>query len=273
MNLYSLAAHREAFDAILRLKNETVITPIYAIGKETEEAESITSETQLDKLQITALHPVVRDIHNNESDVVATIAVDFQWKTALENILPKEVGGLIVEVTNTCNQTYTYVLVGPNVTLKGRGSLHEEKYNSKVVVVDFSFHSNKNYLNNSSQCHYSLLLYPSTTLEASYSSNDQSWVPIMIGVSFLLLIALFLVYEYLVHSRTRKIVQHAVRTEALVTSLFPGEIGSQLIDREINSKKPEKSLKGFLHQCGEINELKGKPMADLFLETTVLVST
>jgi hypothetical protein len=112
MNLYSLISHREALDKMRKLKNETFITQIYIIGNETEELKNVTSyssETLFDQLQSTVIHPVIGDIRDNESDVVAAIAVDFKWQNALENILPEAFGGIVAEVTNTCNQTYTYL--------------------------------------------------------------------------------------------------------------------------------------------------------------------
>jgi hypothetical protein len=79
--------------------------------------------------------------------------------------------------------------------------------------------------------------------------------------------------------RNEKLVFKAAQSSSIVTSLFPDNIRERLVAaREGNNtnKNPhalgERSLRGFLRDDStyHLDGIRSKPLADLFLETTVL---
>ena len=87
-----------------------------------------------------------------------------------------------------------------------------------------------------------------------------------------MLVALvFLVYDILVQNRNEKIVATAARSNAIVSSMFPDAIRDRLLQQnEATSKRGH--LKSYLLDGGieDASNLSSKPLADLFLETTVM---
>ena len=81
-----------------------------------------------------------------------------------------------------------------------------------------------------------------------------------------------------VKRRNEKIIKTAVRSTAIVTSMFPSNVRDRLYKNiEENEKEHEQhgSLKNFLRSSDgnilERNDTKSAPLADLFTDTTVLV--
>jgi class 3 adenylate cyclase len=85
----------------------------------------------------------------------------------------------------------------------------------------------------------------------------------------------FFIYDVLVQFRNEKIVYNAARSNAIVSSMFPEAIRDRLLQNsELSSKSNLKAghLKSYL-LSGEgegIDNMSSKPLADLFLETTVM---
>ena len=78
--------------------------------------------------------------------------------------------------------------------------------------------------------------------------------------------------------RNEKIIKTAVRSAAIVSSLFPSNVRDRLYkDIEENEKKRKQhgNLKMYLRDSDGLNlvhtDVKTAPLADLFAETTVLV--
>jgi hypothetical protein len=79
-----------------------------------------------------------------------------------------------------------------------------------------------------------------------------------------------------------KVIRSAVQSTAIVSSLFPANVRDRLYkeqaDNETRLKKNHGNLKTFLREGGEVMDVgtdpqfDSKPLADLFTETTVLVS-
>jgi class 3 adenylate cyclase len=93
----------------------------------------------------------------------------------------------------------------------------------------------------------------------------------VVAFTFILVAAVFFIYDLLVQHRNEKIVVTAARSNAIVSSMFPDAIRDRLLQRnELSSKHGH--LKSYLlnGDDGASGNLSLKPLADLFLETTVL---
>ena len=123
-------------------------------------------------------------------------------------------------------------------------------------------------------CIHLQTIYPTEDFKADYQSGTPEIFLGVVACTFLLVIIVFFVYDIFVQRRNEKLISDAARSNAIVTSMFPGEIGDRLLETRRSS---EKNLKSYLiskssHRGDEkITEDSGaKPLADLFLETTVL---
>lgn len=77
------------------------------------------------------------------------------------------------------------------------------------------------------------------------------------------MILLFLVYDLSVQKLNRAVITNAARSNAIVSSIFPGNIRDRLIG---SNRDTSLFTEGALTtQAGD-----GKPLADLFLESTVI---
>ena len=100
--------------------------------------------------------------------------------------------------------------------------------------------------------------------------------------SLLELQLLFSVYDLVVQRRNERLILNAARSNAIVSSMFPSNIRDQLIGQKpgaetgiIGSGPKQGNLKTFLNDGKDVDHVGNstfgsKPLADLFLETTVL---
>ena len=115
--------------------------------------------------------------------------------------------------------------------------------------------------------------------EESYDSNTPEVFAGVVALTFVLVAVVFLIYDVMVQRRNEKIVDNAARSNAIVTQLFPGKIRDQIIaqneEEQLLKKKNKKaSLKSFVDDGkaggGDIVDTTSKPLAELFLETTIM---
>ena len=93
----------------------------------------------------------------------------------------------------------------------------------------------------------------------------------MVAFTFVLVAVVFLIYDLLVQHRNEKIVVTAARSNAIVSSMFPDAIRDRLLHQN-DAQSKQGHLKSYLMN-GEgdgTGSMSSKPLADLFLETTVL---
>ena len=91
-----------------------------------------------------------------------------------------------------------------------------------------------------------------------------------------MVILIFVIYDISVQRRNEKLVASAARSNAIVSSLFPGNIRDKLMSQQgnneaVESGKKTRSLKSYVTSGGKMEVAEGKPLAGLYLETTVLV--
>jgi len=98
----------------------------------------------------------------------------------------------------------------------------------------------------------------------------------LVGSTFLLVAIVFVVFDSFVRVRNNKIQANAARSNAIITTMFSDHIRDQLLG--LNVERDEESplvikktdqMKNFL-AGGDGDEGLGKPLAHLFLETTVI---
>lgn len=113
---------------------------------------------------------------------------------------------------------------------------------------------------------------------SKYQTSNPAIYASVIVLAFVVMTVLFFTYDWVVTKRQNKTIQTAVRTQAIVQSLFPKEMGKKLI-AEANEQADKKTnlsgkagLVSAMHKGGELdlNNKASKPLADLFPEATVM---
>jgi hypothetical protein len=130
---------------------------------------------------------------------------------------------------------------------------------------------------NQDRCKYLLRVYPSEELEAHYNTNMPIFITLAIAMIFVFTGIMFALYDCIVERRQRLVLDRALRTTAIVSSLFPEAVRDRLMGETSEDGKKEKKgfisqnnrLKSFLND-GDENGEEAKPIADLFPYATVL---
>jgi Adenylate and Guanylate cyclase catalytic domain len=220
-----------------------------------------------------------------KSTVVGFLASTFFWRGFLTDILPEGQRGLVVVISNECNQTFTYQVNGLEAVYLGSGDYHDPQYDGmghSTALNDLSsFQTGANSYTgltiDDDFCAYTVSIYPSEEMEAMYVSSDPIIFTIAAVSIFAFTAIIFLAYDKLVSVRQEKVMKSAQKSNAIVSSLFPSNVRDRLLeDNERGTLQPTKTkLKTFLNDAnGEsaIGVPESKPIADLFTDCTVSFS-
>ena len=220
--------------------------------------------------------PVFDSFDETTKTIVGQVQVLLQWNVYFKGNLPDDVSGIYVVLENTCNSSGTWELEGKNATYIGKGDLHDKAYDSYKITSSFNTYKNENSENLARElgaCLYTMTIYPSSSFEDNYTSNNPIAFTMVVAAVFISIIVAFLAYDSFQRKRNTKVVANAAKSNALVSSLFPSNIRDRLLDPAKASKPTTntKKLQTFLERGGEdIATGHDQPIADLFLETTIM---
>jgi class 3 adenylate cyclase len=275
----------------------------------------LTSHSANDHPHILMAVPVRRTI--NTGAIVGFVAAVVPWDLYLSRLLPQGIDGMYVVAENTCGQVLTYEINGPVSVYLGKGDLHQKRYDylkqSYTVSEDVLTAPNANQTADSFQCgkidgadheyyctnqlshlprlfflEYTMNMYPSTKFHSMYSSSRAEIFAAVLAAVFLATGTVFYVYVQYVQRRQNKVMATALRTNAIVSSLFPSNVRDRIlkdaeeqVEREMNTKSSfvnaKHRLKNFLEDEPEDSHKNAdlfstKPIADLFPETTLMIA-
>jgi class 3 adenylate cyclase len=229
-------------------------------------------------------YPVFDSFDPLTRKVAGLISSTFYWRIYLENILPATRHGIYCVIQNTLNQTFTYRIDGSNASYVGAGDLHDTKYDHLKVASDMASYlatespiKTKSYTVvplNSQFNSYSLAIYPSQDNEDDYVNNDPVVLALTIVCVFLFTSMVFLIYDRYVARRQRVVMNRAVASSAIVSSLFPSQVRDNIYKENETKQKPGFTNTTDNDQDSEErksgNASSSKPNAVLFPETTVM---
>jgi hypothetical protein len=211
----------------------------------------------------------------------------------IENILPPGSDGVVIVFENECNPTFTFEIFGPEVVYLGRGDQHEPKYDyleesAWLNALDSFSSKGSTYSGvpiDRDFCPFHLRVYPSQVMEDEYKTNDPGILTILAVGIFLFTSVIFICYDQMVEYRQRKVMQTAVKSSAIVSSLFPQVVRDRVMGMGADEPKKKKAnafssgedtnfnLQSFLRNPGDAHaeiDQDSDPIADLFPETTVI---
>jgi hypothetical protein len=227
----------------------------------------------------------VFDSFDSNAKLGQVLAAYIYWQSYFTNVLPPGQNGVVCVLENTCGQAFTYVLHGPDAKYIGPGDLHESKYNDWMVETGYGAFLGKDAIpattgtttsGNDAQCFYNVKVYPSTEMSEDY----LTWSPLIFAggmVAVFLFTALILgLYDRMVSVRHKTVETKAIKSTAVVQSLFPEKVRERLYE-EGPSKDSKSGTSAF--RSGRTPTLTDNmenlvddnmPIADLYPECTVL---
>ena len=152
---------------------------------------------------------------------------------------------------STIHPVFTYRIDGKHAAFVGYGDLHESRYEYMMESMDFHFPTDpRQRPANASECaygHYQWRVYPTEDMkETNFNpSNVGPWMYAM-GVVAIFCVAggIFLSYDYLVQLRQQAVLDTAIRSNAIVSSLFPSNVRDRIMkDAEEQAKQEARQRK------------------------------
>jgi class 3 adenylate cyclase len=220
--------------------------------------------SQPDQPHSFVFRPVFRSLQDNTSEAVAILTLPVAWDVPLRHALPESVNGINVVLRNTCNQSFTYLLNGPDALYIGEGDLHDTTYDDLGMSVDLWESDHPDYITVGNHCLFSLTVYPTVEFKESHESATPQIYATVIAVTFLLMIVAFVIYDLMVQRRNQKLIHNAARSNAIVTSLFPKNVRDRVVAQEGIDAADGKSTNPL--KVGS----RSAPIADLHLESTIM---
>lgn len=212
--------------------------------------------------------------------IVAILSFAIFWRDILEDILPQNSNGIYVVLEHTCGkgQAFTYQLDGPKTTYLGVGDLHDPKYDDLGYSTTLSELTDTTKSDRDSAytglplsdefCDKTLKVYPSQDMEDDYKTLKPVYFTIIAALIFVFTSVVFVTYDLLVARRQKIVMDRALASGAIVSSLFPEKVRKQLYEEKDEEQENLSNMKDFISSGGGIAK-SSKPIADLFEETTI----
>jgi hypothetical protein len=161
-NLMSSGARsiEEAFAAFLEFRGSTIFfnaTKPYYLTISKEEHKGLHTDDSAEHPHTWALHPFYRVAGDTSSELVALAIANFAWDQPLRNLLPSNVHGLLVVVSNNCNATFSYLIQGRDAVFQGWNDTHVAKYDSMSLHVDLSLDADPGLKERAGLCTYHMV--------------------------------------------------------------------------------------------------------------------
>jgi hypothetical protein len=296
---FNLMSH-EVFDRVFHLARQIKS----AVLSEVFDPSTLLGEEALFKVDNGEFHPesilvqpVFDEFDEEIRSVVGVVVAVIPWDVYFENLLHDGADGLVCVMRDTCGDVFSYRIDGPHAAFLGKGDHHDSKYDSLEFAVPFAPFVDFSDADDGSHCEYSLHIYPTHDLEDEYHTSKPAVFTSVIVLMFVFTSLVFMSYDFLVQRRQVKVHTAAVKSNAIVSSLFPAEIRDRLFQQQ-NEEPDDKGTsrkngvfdtttskfrqKNFLddedddhaqtdganHSSPDMYDTK--PIADLFPNTTVM---
>eukprot|EP00934_Nitzschia_sp_Nitz4_P007367 Nitzschia sp. Nitz4//scaffold210_size37948//27282//29775//NITZ4_007693-RA/size37948-augustus-gene-0.20-mRNA-1//1//CDS//3329541939//7357//frame0 len=203
------------------------------------------------------LYMPVFDTFGDNANLVGAISAFIFWQVYLENVFSVDEATVLVVLENTCNQTFSYKVDGMEAMYLGSGDLHLPDYDDMVFQSEYG--SLLSYSNNTvdsipdGHCLYRIRVYPTSEMEEEHMSNEPRRYTMILAGALLFSCAAFVLYDYLVERRQETVLTSALKSGAVVASLFPEEVRDRLYEEhdEKYEEGTKKKKNPFVTEYGE----------------------
>lgn len=175
-------------------------------------------------------------------NVVGSVTKELAWTRYLGDgygSLPPNSGLADIVVESSCTGPKTFRIQEEELVLVGEGDLHEQRFGEMEYastyeefhqLVDFVAGRGDKVASVAGYCSYRFCVHATTELEAQFVTGKPVAFAVIAVLFFVFTAGIFLMYDYLVTRRQRKVMESARRSNAIVSSLFPKSIRNRLYD-------------------------------------------
>ena len=170
-NVASIGPNGIVIESLIALRNETLVgkvKPFSALPPEEHAAFHVDNPKGVDYPHSFFFYPVHKVPNDFDSDIVATIAIVHAWDVSMRELLPESVTGIYSVISNSCNQTFTFVIDGHDVHYLGEGDYHDQRYDSYELGVDLTPHSHPGLSTSPGHCMYEMVSVSSEIVISSF---------------------------------------------------------------------------------------------------------
>jgi hypothetical protein len=241
--------------------------------------------------------PISERLRDKTSKIVGMLVANVAWDRYLSGLLPSEaVSGIMVELVNNCNQSFTYMLNGTKSDYLGTDNFQNRTFADSQFVIelfDHDEHENthdegvKVHGDGTHYCDFSMIVYSTQEFKDSISTDTAVTFTLVVAAVSALVVITFLVYDCYVRRRNIKVVEAAVKSDQILMSHFPSNVRTRLYEAQQNQEKEALAARGgmgvksrlrhFLNGAetpghggdadkappSEVLGFEGKPIADL----------
>eukprot|EP00980_Cylindrotheca_fusiformis_P003257 scaffold735_cov116-Cylindrotheca_fusiformis.AAC.27 len=207
--------------------------------------------------------------------VVAVIILIMPWIDYFQKLNVDGLTDTIAVIRSSCNigiaavgkkNELSYLINSTSATFLGQLDAHDPKYDDLVVsrvILDVDVDDSE-LPEEICVPTLTLDLYPTEELEVSFQTSKPKLYTVVVVAIFFFTSLVFVLYDYFVGRRQTKFMARIKRQDQIVSNVFPAAIRDRLYDDEQKGSKQDNLLDPLGGGAG------GAPLADLFLETTVV---
>jgi Adenylate and Guanylate cyclase catalytic domain len=147
--------------------------------------------------------------------------------------IPPELGadGIIGVLKDDCGNIMSFELSSTKARFLGYEDLHEPEFSSyERLEANLEMYTERI----EGVCTHDLYIYPSSKLRKTYTTTHPIVYTTLVAAAFVVVIGLFIAYDWTITRRQNKTIVTALTTQAIVTSLFPEEVGKRMIHEAHN---------------------------------------
>ncbi|CAB9524999.1 Receptor-type guanylate cyclase gcy [Seminavis robusta] len=187
------------------------------------------------------LQPVYDKLAEPEHQKLVGILVGITpFGNLLDRLLPDGRDGVLGVLKDDCGNVMSFDMSSSKAYFLGYEDLHEPEFNDYARIEENIEMYQKRV---EGVCTHDLYLYPSSKLRDSYTTSRPALYTTLVALAFAVVMALFVLYDWTVTRRQNKTINTALTTQAIVTSLFPAEVGKQMINEAHQGKEEEHAQK------------------------------
>eukprot|EP00980_Cylindrotheca_fusiformis_P024867 scaffold12634_cov112-Cylindrotheca_fusiformis.AAC.1 len=211
--------------------------------------------------------------------LVAVIILKMPWIDYFQKLNVDGLTDTIAVIRSSCNigigsyfnktNELSYLINSTSADFLGQLDAHDPKYDDLVVsrvILDVDV-DESDLPEGICVPTLTLDLYPTQELEASFQTSKPKLYTVVVVAIFFFTSLVFVLYDYFVGRRQRKFMARIKRQDQIVSNVFPAAIRDRLYDDEQKGSKQDNLLDPLGAGAAGAG---GAPLADLFLETTVV---
>lgn len=187
-----------------------------------------------------------------------------------------------IVIKNSCSQTVTLDLDREGkVFVIHDGDTHENEFEKYGISFGVSQQASL------SGCKYQFSVFPQRSFWDAHDTNIPFGFAMLIGCMAVLSAIAFYTYDNVIQGVTNSVIGMAARSNALVASIFPAAVRKRLLrpgdealrragasalsQLALGQQGLQNFLEGDDQHCSDPTKIKGRPIAEIFPEATVMV--